>query len=1021
MGFSKWLCSIGAMNRKKAEVKASHRPKIAKKMIELADNWDNGRGFKNVRDFKYNDMDTFVWLYEKYTRKPYDNQEFPTTLADTRKLKMGLNYFEKALSKPRGFFARHFHIPQSTLQKFPEMARFEWAVNRENSYYRSYSIESTKRVNTMLQNFDKLAGSFGNSKFKTFRNIGKVGLVEFKRLEREYDTIMSQLKRIQDRNDPQVKILADKIIENRNNIKTFYESGSGEAIKMINSVLSGADPETVTTSDGRGITNSQKVLLNTMRKEYMGIRKLSVTSLIRGLQRIQKNASDRNLKWADGTVKHIKGLIKAIEFQETRDTNGKLVQYKDLQPIRDFLELGFEVNNTNNGKVAFSPHYMSHYTLGLLKTIKNLENRVENSELDVGQKIKNELAEWDNIVNIAKGRSEIINPMYSADPYFFLKKYTSDVGHFNYSTHVKSTLKEATDALLNHHIEPSKKLGRHDLAEAGWDMMQVMKDVYRDIQTNKDVNKESWMDDMARTMTSFTYFHLMGGNLRSAFRNRTQRVLEWVNFGVIASEIDSRRFYNQSGRSNENKRAYERQSKLYGLQIYDGKTIYRGAKESAFGEGKLSEQSRGALEDAYRGNKELYIDSKGELTINENSRITATIAAGSSRIAQFGGTVHRVMEDFNRSGTYKVGFALAYQNISNTTDSFKFRQMLTKQQKDKIFKQKGKDHQINREDMRDIYGENIDKAVDTWVEKKAGQIAYNGVLDVHFEYAKWNKANAIKATDDDGRAVAFAKVGLGQFSHYRFNMIRLMHRWVGEGLISARALDFTSPEIGRPLKYGMLQASIWAATMTFNTNFRKLMPNELGDYGEAMWTWMSSNREKLVNAKDGEWLGEVSETTKDLLNKKTYGQGGWYFLGPNINIALNGYELFAHMTGFKDKANGKEEHLSAAFEQSLNGTGDWRQDTYNKLSWLNHQSARSVAYTYPMWRDNNVSLKTALEFELGLFLDPAQKRTAKWWRGEVLGIGKPKSNTRKRKLIKKYMPETEKDAILDALMNINKY
>jgi len=1015
---SKWLCSVGAMNRKKRDVSFKHRPEIGKRMIEIAQDWENGIGIKNIADLKYNNFETFKFIYERYTRKPYDNLEFPTNFADIRKFKMGIKYFNKSLEKPRGFFARNFHIPQTTLQKFPEMAKFEWAVNRENSYYRSFTIESTKRTNDMLSTFKELAGSFGK-KIKTYTGIGKDGLTEFQRLEREYDTIVSQIKKIKDVNDPRLDVLGDKLNANRDQIVRFYETGSGEAIKMINSVLSGADPESVTTSDGRPIANSQKILLNRIRKDWVDVRRMSVKSLIRALEKIAQNAKNKNLTWADGTITHIKGLIKAIEFQETRDTSGRLIAYKDLQPVRDFIELGFEGNQTSNNKVAFSPHYMAHYTLGLVKTIKNLEYRIENSELDVGQKLQRELGEWDNIVNIAKGRSEIINPMYHADPYFFLKRYTSDVAQFNYSTHVKSTLNDAVNTIITRHINPAKQKGREDLAEVGWDMLNVMKDVYRDIRTNKEINiKENHIDDLSRIMTSFTYFHLMGGNARSAARNSTQRFLEWVNFGFKATVWDAKRFYSESGKSSLNISAYERQSKQYGLQLYSGKTIKRSLWESVIGENtKLSESSRGALEDAYIGNKDLYINEKGELTTNANWRFTAAIADKTSRAAQIAGGLHRLVEDYNRARTYKVAFALASQNLTNTTDSFKIRQILTQGQKENILSIKGKDHQFNREDLVDIHGEKTDKVIDNWVEKKAGQIAYNGTLDVHFEYAKWNKANAIKATDDDGRAVAFVKVGLGQFSHYRFNMIRLMHRWIGEGLISARALDFTSPEVGRPLKYGMLQAAIWTATMSFNTNFRKLMPNELGDYGEAMWTWMSSNRERLVNAENGEWLGDLSPETQKLLNKKTYGQGGWYFLGPNIGIGLDAYELFAHYTGFKNLTNGsKDPTASMVFEKSLNESNikDERVETYNKLAWLNHQVARSVAYTWPLMTNSNADLTTIAKFELGLFMDPQSKETAKWWRGEVLGWGKKKRHG-KKKLIKKTTPEYDKDAILRSL------
>ena len=744
---STWLCSIKAMLRKRMEVKDPvHRKEIAMKVKKLAHNWDKGKGYENVKDMNWNNFETFQWLYEKYTHKPFDPVEFPTNFKDVRKLEVGLKYYNNLISKPKGFIAAKFHIPRVALKNVPELLRFETDIINQTQYHRSYSNESNKKVNDMLQTFKDFTLSLGNSKFRFFKNFGSAGQKELRTLYNEYSNLSQAFKATK---DPVIRAkLSNKLRINRTKIVRFYESGSGEAFKILNSILQGADPETITTSDGKPLNNHQKTLVQNMVTNYQGIRKLGVVNLINGLQQIKKNAKDKNLVWVEGVVEKINGLIKQIEFQHMVDTNGKLVKYRDLGNERDFIALGFKKGvESHNGQVAFSKHYMSQYTLGLLKTIKVLESSVENGDITSPKDLIKELNSWDGIANVAKGRQELSNPVYDMDPYFFLKKYVSDVGIFNYKTHVKTTFKKAVDVLINEHLKPAERSGKQNLIDSATSMIDSMREVYRDIQL-KDPTKESYSTDLMRIMTGFTYFRLMGGNVRSAARNWTQRFIEFTEFGLKA-KIDASRFYRSSGSGEANKVKVGRQIQLYGLQWFDGKSVSSSLLNKLSENKNVSQSTRGALEEAHTADRHLYVDSKGELQIYTPDRVTEKIARNVGGVAQFFGTGHRIVEDFNRTGTFRVGFALAHQNIQNTSNSWKARQILTQKQIDKIKQVKGKDHQIGYEDLLDVYGDKTLKTIDNWVEAKAGQIAYNGVLDVHFEYAKWNKARAIQITGEE--------------------------------------------------------------------------------------------------------------------------------------------------------------------------------------------------------------------------------------------------------------------------------
>ena len=987
-----WSCGTKAFARKtKNDMSNEDRAKIEKRMNDLAFEWESTKSgrFQNVKDAKWNNFETFEDLWRTYTHKELE----PTWInfKDIRKFEAGLEYYNQKIATPRGFWAQKFFLPRAALQNVPELKKFETQLINETSFFRDYSNETNKQVNDFLDNFKEFAKSTG-SKMTSIKSLDPTGQKQLRKFQNEYDNLMQQWLST---SDPahQVKI-GERLRANRAEIRKFYDTGSGEAFKIVNSVLQGADVESIPN-----LSNPQKAQLNKMVTNYQDIRRAGVTSLIRGLQKVKLMAKDKNLEWVDGTVDRINGLIKSIEFQHTIDERGVRIEYKHLQAERDFLALGFrpEVEGgkyVSHGKVKFSNHYMSQYTLGVLKTIKKLENAVFDNRLSLDEQIRQEVDSWESIVNVAKNRSPILNPVYDNDPYFFLKKYTSDVGIFNYKAHVKSTFKDAVDTITNEHLKPAKEAGREDLATTAEDMKKLITDVYKEIQ-HVDPNLDNTSHDLMRVMTSVTYFRLMGGNVRSAARNATQRLHEWVEFGFKASLVDSRKFYGESGQSSENSSKLDRQLKRFGLQWFDGKSRTSNAFDALKQKNaKVSEQSRGALEDSYMGDKELVIDRNGELQIRGQGRIATDIASRTSRIAQIFGGAHRIVEDWNRSKTFKVGFALAHQNLSVPGSTWIAKKILGREGIKRIRERKGEDYQVEYRDLQEKYGTDTQKTVDNWIENTAGQIAYNSVLDLHFEYAKWNKARAIKATSDTNMALNLAKVGFGQFAHYRFNMVNLMYKWAKEGGLSLKAGDITSEEFIRPFRFGMLQAMIWGGTIATKTNFSKLAPNDVIETGDAAYRWLTTDRD------DPEQLKK--------LDKATYGQGGFYFLGPNMPYLMSLYELLTHsnMGIFKDERT--QLIHTESIKQSMKR--DENQELYEKLATINSQMARSWAYTSEVWQGGG-SLKDMIYLELGLFPSKEQKEWSKWLR-------RVKPKKRKKKIVTSGMSPYQKQLALKALKGL---
>ena len=1018
---SSFICSLRAFaKRREDKMSPQDKVKLHDNMVDLAKRWDSGKEFKNVQDAKWNNDETFEWLWEKYTHKSLDPGQNPPNFKDFRKFKFGLHAYNNLIAKKDGLIWSKFHLPRAAMQNIPELKRFETDLVKETSFFRDYNIATNKQVNEFLTEFKDLGLTLGEP-LKALPGVRYFSSAGAKQI-RDLQNRQSRLKQEFVSTDNVIKKnrVGKELGEVQDQLLKFYEDGSGRAFQITNSMLQGADIESI-TAGGIVLTSKQKNQLYKMKKNMTMIRASGVTGLIRGLQKIKQMANEKNLGWVDGTVDKINTMIARIEFQSRVDKEGKTIDYKDMISDKQFLSLGFKPDensslydnnkffNSKDKKVAFTPHYMSKYTLGMVNdVIRKLDTAVDNSNLRLDQKLEIELNKMDDMItDVAKSESPIIDTVYDNDPYYFLKKYVSDVGIFNYKTHVKSTFKKAVDTITNEHLNPSKDAGRKDLEEAAIGMIDVINDTYKDIQ-NVDPRKENYMTDAIRAMTAVTYFRLMGGNIRSATRNATQRFYEFVEFGAKAN-FDARAWYKGSGGAEENLTKLIRQQKKRGIQWYDGKTKTSSvfAKDES---GMISDQTRGALDESYMLEKDLYVDKNGELQVRqEGERVTERLVKGATKATLVTGKFHKIVEDWNRSSTFKNAFALAYQNFEASDRTWLASKVLGRDRVSQLKQEKGDDYVITYDDLRNTYGDKHEKVVSDFIENEAGQMAYNATLDLHFEYSKWAKAKAIRLRGDESAGVQLAKAGLGQFAHYRFNLMNLMYKWGKEAGISWSARDFTSQESWKMLRFGMLQVMVGSAFIPggglgqlLKADIAQLANNDVLDTGEKMYAWLSSKHEQFET-------GEISKETQDWVDELTYGQGFGAFLGPNFPLAASTYEYLVHATSGNSKEPGNE-WKDIAFRESMSKAVNTNEnkETYDKIAYINSQAARTWAYTTSAWKSGGI--KDASWLEGGFFQNKEEREWLKSFKRKYLGIKDLKKRKSNRSLTK-----TQRRRALDSM------
>ena len=698
-------------------------------------------------------------------------------------------------------------------------------------------------------------------------------------------------------------------------------NGAGKANMILSEVFQGASIADLRKKHNFG--SHEETLLNNMKSEWNEIRKATSVNLVRAIQKLMNIHKDSNVPGMDRIMLDLKNRIKEIEFQQLVDAKGDPIHNLDFfNADAEMQAFGFTsgsryaVKEGKTYKVA-NRQYMPQYVLGLPKLLSKVERvlrkEVEGADLEkLTREIDREVTKLDGILDHAKGRT-IADSEYSLDPFLFLNRYVSEVSLFNYKIHVKDSFKRAYDTLMNEHMKPAKQANNEPLQDALEHHLRVATDVYNTVQ-QLDPSDTTVSDNLMRSLSALTYFRLLGGNLRSAFRNGTQRIYELDKWGFRGLK-EAKQFYTEEG-GTENIALADAQAKRFGLLWFDGKQIGSKLIDSLKGGGDISSASRGALQESFFTGKGLRVNSEGEIVRSEDG-VTDIVARFTSKISDKAAFAHKVVEDWNRSRTFRTGFAIALRNIKGMSSEWRARKS-----------------GINPE--TDPGG----KKMARWMANEAGQISYNTVLDIHYEYSNWAKAKVLQSGKGAKR-----KLGqfLGQFMHYRFSNFDMMANWAKDAGISIRSGDFTSQEIFVMMRLGIVQGiinNIFAPAVNVRTD--SVLNNDVAETADAEYSWFATDRNDPEAVKK--------------LDKKTYGQGGWYFLGPNVGWLLS----LAEVKNFREMD--KDSH----YRDDLQYVDD-RNKQYKMISLINSQLARTWTYSLPLLYQRGII--DSMRMDLGLYPD----------------------------------------------------
>ena len=536
-----------------------------------------------------------------------------------------------------------------------------------------------------------------------------------------------------------------------------------------------------------------------------------------------------------------------------------------------------------------------------------------------------EITGKDGIINMIKSRSPIEKIRYSVDPFYFMNKYIHDIAKFNLNSTLNRSYVETARALQKKVIDSGNATEVTQLIES---VGKTMNHVH-DVLLHKDAVSDSGLENLTRFVTALEHTAKMGGNFRSAIRNRLQKVFEYIHFGGKAIRMADD-FY--TGAFNKEHR-----------DLVTAAKKHHGIGWEARKSSQVESVTHGAVE-------KLDPTLPGEFKIVNGKMVDATptlgqkVAQGASNVASstLMSGLHRRVETKNRENTFDLAFALSYNTYKTGGVDFIKREMIregTKKEGDTI----------------------KDKTAWDWAAKKAGNMAYHSVLDLHFDYSRSGKPQLLQTKG--GRV-------FGQYQNYRFGMIDLQSRWLKDAKRAIKSGDYTGAELQRIYRAAALYTLVGGAGVVFNANFGNLIANDTHQMATQWWDFMTADEEtdegKRAMSKAFYGVGPIAGTIGGPIASDIMTLGEIHDLW-----SLNEY-------GLPSKAS--------AYENAWKDKND--DKLYNTLRLLNGQAARTYKYTMPQIVKGDIW--QAMKIETGLYPSKAIRE----WREllkKKLGLTKVKA------------------------------
>ena len=364
--------------------------------------------------------------------------------------------------------------------------------------------------------------------------------------------------------------------------------------------------------------------------------------------------------------------------------------------------------------------FYPHFRRGLnIEFMDGLMGKMEDLALSSNDYIKGDMSLTDAINSIegyvsghTRSRSYDVSPEdYSWNFPQVLKTYSSNVNRFNYINKINLNTKQALNRVESLYQKGEAAEG---YAES---ITKFIQDLHKSA-TGFDQVKNPVTNNLIRSILGIEFITKIGFNPRSAVRNFSQSLLNFVEWGPIQMK-ESRDFYKSTTQIGDINRIMEEVGILF--------KVGQGAPELRESMGGKNPGSVTSI----RINPETGAPEHIPITKLEKFTSLTNTLAGKS------GFMTAAVENVNRKMTFKIAYMQMYKSLSSP----EYTNMLNNKAIDSNSK------------LPSV------KMIESARQKAAKEYATNMTVSLHFDYNAFSKSKALRGPT--GKVI-------GQFQHYSF-------------------------------------------------------------------------------------------------------------------------------------------------------------------------------------------------------------------------------------------------------------
>ena len=549
-----------------------------------------------------------------------------------------------------------------------------------------------------------------------------------------------------------------------------------------------------------------------------------------------------------------KGIDKYIDTVLHGQTGKTADQKKELRTtLRDKL--------MPNMKEGYFPHFTRDLSEDFLD---GLMGRLDDMVLASNKYIKKNMTLQEAIDNISgyitghakSQKTDAEHQSYSHNIPQVLSRYSQNVNRFNYINSINSN----TANILGE-IEKMYKLGK-DGNGYGDEVVHFVNDLHK-AATGYDSIKNPALNNLLRSVTGFEFISKIGFNPRSAIRNMSQSMLNFVQFSPIQLK-EYRDFY----------------STTQGRDLID-KTMQKRGLLFADTAPELTEVlgTNPSLASSVR-----YNPNTRKLEFVESSKL-AKASGAISTIAGKAGIMMAKVENYNRKLTFGIGYSKMYKELDNVDYySMKKKQLIAKSKEAPS-----------------------EKAIKSYVESQrrlaAENYASNMTVALHFDYNAYSKAKGLRTKT--GQIV-------GQFQHYAFKFFERNMEYLRKGKNDAISGDLNGHNLWRSVRLGLAYfGAPMLATSLSGVEFGNILEHDSFEKIKKLAIGLTGDEEEAQKAFYGKGpiIGSIGfPVYSDLVN-----------IGMMLDVInMDDDSMLTYLAGLKDSNEKYNDDMLARTIQLLN-------------------------------------------------------------------------------------------------------